>query len=326
MHVSSGRWIYGFVLAMVTTVLWAVLPIMLKEILKGMDPYTVTWYRLFTAGVVLFVWLAWRRRLPSIRALSVTNRWLLMVAILGLTFNYVLYLMGLSRLTPGTMQLMIQVAPIMLMLGSMWVFRERFGIGQLIGLLVLLVGFVLFFNQRLGELFTQMTSYTLGILITLGAALTWALYGLAQKQLLTIWSSITVMMVIYLACSALLLPLAAPDTIMHLTRLQFWLLVGCCLNTLIAYGAFAEALVHWEASRVSATIATTPLFTFAMVAVGSMLWPTVIKPELLNNLAYLGALLVVSGSALVALAPSLIQKLKNRRLRRLALTPPPAAS
>ena len=174
MHVSSGRWIYGFLLAMVTTVLWAVLPIMLKEILKGMDPYTVTWYRLFTAGVVLFVWLAWRRRLPSIRALSVTNRWLLVVAIVGLTLNYVLYLMGLSRLTPGTMQLMIQVAPIMLMLGSMWVFRERFGIGQLIGLLVLLAGFVLFFNQRLGELFTQMTSYTLGILITLGAALTWA--------------------------------------------------------------------------------------------------------------------------------------------------------
>ena len=63
-----------------------------------------------------------------------------------------------------------------------------------------------------------------------------------------------------------------------------------------------------------------------MVAVGSMLWPTVIKPELLNNLAYLGALLVVSGSALVALAPSLIQNLKNRRLRRLAVTPPPAAS
>ncbi len=326
MHVSSGRWLYGFLLTMVTTVLWAVLPIMLKEVLKGMDPYTVTWYRLFTAGVVLFVWLAWRRRLPSIKALSVTNRWLLVVAILGLTFNYVLYLMGLSRLTPGTMQLMIQVAPVMLMLGSMWVFRERFGIGQLIGLMVLLVGFVLFFNQRLAELFTQMTSYTLGILITLGAAATWALYGLAQKQLLTIWSSITVMMVIYLACSVLLLPLAVPASIMQLTTLQFWLLVGCCLNTLIAYGAFAEALVHWEASRVSATIATTPLFTFAMVAVGSMLWPAVIKPELLNNLAYLGALLVVSGSALVALAPSLIQNLKNRRLRRLAVTPPPAAS
>ncbi|HDZ58005.1 MAG TPA: DMT family transporter [Pseudomonas xinjiangensis] len=326
MHVSSGRWLYGFLLAMVTTILWAVLPIMLKEVLAGMDAYTVTWYRLLSAGAVLFVWLAIRGRLPSIRALSTANKWLLAVAILGLAFNYVLYVMALSRLTPGTMQLMIQVAPIMLMLGSMMIFRERFGIGQLIGLVVLSLGFVLFFNQRLGELFTQLSDYTLGILITLAAAFTWALYGLAQKQLLTIWSSVTVMMVIYLACGLLILPLAEPLQIFELTTLQLWMLVGCCLNTLVAYGAFAEALVHWEASRVSATIATTPLFTFSLVALGSLLWPSVIKPELLNSVAYLGALLVVTGSALIALAPSLIQNLKNRRLRRLAVTPPPAGS
>jgi len=297
---------------------------MLKEVLKAMDPYTVTWYRLFSAGLVLFCWLAAKRRLPSIRALSLRNRGLLLVAILGLAFNYVLYLMALDRLTPGTMQLIIQVAPIMLMLGSMLVFRERFGIGQVIGLAVLIPGFALFFNQRLMELLTQMSGYTLGILIAIASAFSWALYGLAQKQLLTIWSSVTVMMVIYLACALLLWPLASPLEVMQLSVLQRWLLLGCCLNTLVAYGAFAEALAHWEASRVSATVATTPLFTFSMVALGSMLWPGLIEPELLNSLAYLGALMVVGGSALIALAPSLIQNLRNRRLRRLSITPPPA--
>ncbi|HCP02937.1 MAG TPA: EamA family transporter, partial [Pseudomonas sp.] len=49
MHVSSGRWLYGFLLALTTTLLWGVLPIMLKEVLKVMDPYTVTWYRLLSA-------------------------------------------------------------------------------------------------------------------------------------------------------------------------------------------------------------------------------------------------------------------------------------
>ena len=53
MHVSSGRWLYGFLLALTTTLLWGVLPIMLKEVLKVMDPYTVTWYRLLSAGLVL---------------------------------------------------------------------------------------------------------------------------------------------------------------------------------------------------------------------------------------------------------------------------------
>ncbi len=324
MHVASGRWLYGFLLALTTTTLWGVLPIMLKEVLKVMDPYTVTWYRLFSAGLVLFLWLAAKRRLPSIRALSPRNRGLLLVAILGLAFNYVLYLMALDRLTPGTMQLIIQVAPIMLMLGSMLVFRERFGLGQVIGLAVLIPGFALFFNQRLIELLTQMSGYTLGILIAIASAFSWALYGLAQKQLLTIWSSVTVMMVIYLACALLLWPLASPLELLQFSTLQRWLLLGCCLNTLVAYGAFAEALAHWEASRVSATVATTPLFTFSMVALGSMLWPGLIEPELLNSLAYLGALMVVGGSALIALAPSLIQNLRSRRLRRLSITPPPA--
>ena len=161
------------------------------------------------------------------------------------------------------------------------------------------MGFVLFFNQRLEELFTQLSSYTMGILITLAAALAWALYGLAQKQLLTAWSSVSIMLVIYLACAVLMLPLATPSQIFQLNSLQLWLLLGCCLNTLVAYGAFAEALVHWEASRVGATVATTPLFTFALVGLGSTLAHRY-KPELLNSLAYLGALLVVSGSALIA--------------------------
>jgi len=326
MHITSGRWVYGFLLALSTAMLWGVLPIMLKEVLKEMDAYTVTWYRLVTAGAVLFFWLAARGKLPSLRSLSGNNRGLLLVAVLGLAFNYVLYLKGLDRLTPGTMQLMIQSAPVMLMLGSMLVFRERFGIGQSIGLLTLLTGFVLFFNQRLEELFTQLSDYTLGILITLGAAFTWALYGLAQKQLLTAWSSVSIMMVIYLACAIIILPFASPVQVFRLDTLQTWLLVGCCLNTLVAYGAFAEALVHWEASRVSATIATTPLFTFSLVALGSMLWPTVVEPELLNSLAYIGAMLVVSGSALIALAPSLIQNLRSRRVRRITETPPPAGS
>ena len=316
MHVTSGRWLYGFLLALTTTLLWGVLPIMLKQVLAGMDAVTVSWYRMVSSGLVLLVWLAFRRRLPSLGKLSTGNRWLLVVAVLGLAFNYVLYVKGLDRLTPGTMQLMIQIAPIMLMLGSMLVFKERFSIGQLAGLAVLMLGFVLFFNQRLGELFSQLSDYTLGILLTLAAAFAWALYGLAQKQLLSVWSSVSIMLVIYLACGVLMAPLATPSQIFQLSSFQQWMLLGCCVNTLVAYGAFAEAMMHWEASRVGATVATTPLFTFALVALGATLWPAVIHQELLNSLAYLGALLVVTGSVLIALTPTLLHHWKTRRLRR----------
>jgi len=315
MHISSGRWLYGMFLALVTAVLWGVLPIKLKEVLQVMDPVTVTWYRLLVAGSILLAYLAASRRLPAFRPLGKKGAWLLVLAIAGLCGNYVLYLIGLKLLSPGTTQLVIQVAPILLLISSLFVFRERFSIGQGVGLAILLIGFALFFNQRLAELLTSLTDYTAGVLIVLLAAFVWAFYGLAQKQLLSLWNSLQVMMVIYLACALLLTPWAQPLQALQLSPLQGWLLFACCLNTLVAYGAFAEALAHWEASRVSAALAITPLVTFGSVALAASWWPAHVQPEQINWIAYGGAVLVVLGSALTALGPSLLASLRSRRAR-----------
>ncbi|MBU3058797.1 DMT family transporter, partial [Pseudomonas indica] len=168
-------------------VLWGILPIKLKEVLQVMDPITVTWYRLLVSGSLLLAYLAATRRLPRFRPLGRKGAWLVTAAVAGLTANYVLYLIGLKLLSPGTTQLVIQVAPILLLISSLFIFRERFSLGQGIGLAILLVGFGLFFNQRLGELLTSLTAYTAGVLTVLLAAFVWTFYGLAQKQLLTVW-------------------------------------------------------------------------------------------------------------------------------------------
>ena len=319
MHISSGRWLYGLLLALTTALLWGILPIKLKEVLQVMDPITVTWYRLLVAGSILFIWLGAKRRLPNFAPLGRRGLGLLGLAIGGLVSNYVLYLIGLNLLTPGTTQLVIQMAPILFLLASLLVFRESFSLGQGIGMCVLLLGFALFFNQRLDELLTSLTSYTTGVLIVLAAAFVWVFYGLAQKQLLTQWSSPQIMLVIYLACALILTPWAHPLQVLQLSPLQGWLLLACCLNTLVAYGAFAEALAHWEASRVSATLAVTPLVTFVAVALAASFWPDHVLPEQINALGYGGALLVVLGSALVALGPSILASVRARRARRLAL-------
>ena len=243
------------------------------------------------------------------------------MAILGLTSNYVLYLIGLNMLSPGTTQLVIQMAPILFLVASLFVFRESFSLGQGIGMAILLLGFGLFFNQRLAELLTSLTAYTTGVLVILLAAFLWVFYGLAQKQLLTQWSSPQIMMVIYLACALLLTPWAHPLQVLQLSTLQCWLLLACCLNTLVAYGAFAEALAHWEASRVSATLSVTPLVTFVAVALAAVWWPDHVQPEQINLLGYAGALLVVLGSALTALGPSLLAGWRARRARLALLRP-----
>ncbi|MCF9020414.1 MULTISPECIES: DMT family transporter [Pseudomonas syringae group] len=315
MHISSGRWVYGLCLALLTALLWGILPVKLKQVLQAMDPVTVTWFRLLVSGSLLFVWLASVKRLPSFKLLGRKGKALVVLAVLGLVGNYMLYLVGLRMLSPGTTQLLIQIGPILLLISSIFLFKERFSLGQGIGLAVLLIGFGLFFNQRLVELLTSLGDYTLGVLIVIMASVVWTFYGLSQKQLLTVWNSLQVMMVIYLFCALLITPWAHPAQALQLSPLQGWLLLACCLNTLVAYGAFAEALAHWEASRVSATLALTPLITLASVAIAAWLWPTYVQAEEINALGYGGALLVVLGSALTALGPSLIAGLKARRAR-----------
>lgn len=315
MHVSSGRWLYGLSLALVTALLWGILPVKLKQVLQVMDPVTVTWFRLLVSGSLLFIWLASVGRLPSFNVLGRKGKGLVALAVCGLVGNYVLYLIGLKMLSPGTTQLVIQMGPVLLLISSIFLFKERFSLGQGIGLLVLLIGFGLFFNQRLIELLTSLGDYTAGILTVLLASAVWAFYGLSQKQLLTVWNSLQVMMVIYLFCALLVTPWAHPMEALQLSPLQGWLLLACCLNTLVAYGAFAEALAHWEASRVSATLAITPLVTFASVATAAWLWPDYVQAEDINGLGYSGAVLVVLGSALTALGPSLMAGLRARRAR-----------
>ncbi|WP_024696403.1 DMT family transporter [Pseudomonas syringae] len=315
MHISSGRWVYGLCLALLTALLWGILPVKLKQVLQAMDPVTVTWFRLLVSGSVLFIWLASVKRLPSFKLLGRRGKVLVLMAVLGLVGNYMLYLVGLRMLSPGTTQLLIQIGPILMLISSIFLFKERFSIGQGIGLAILLVGFGLFFNQRLVELLTSLGDYTLGVLIVLMASVVWTFYGLSQKQLLTVWNSLQVMMVIYLFCALLITPWAHPAEALQLSPLQGWLLLACCLNTLVAYGAFAEALAHWEASRVSATLALTPLITLGAVAIAAWLWPAYVQAEEINALGYGGALLVVLGSALTALGPSLVAGLRARRAR-----------
>lgn len=315
MHISSGRWVYGLSLSLLTALLWGILPIKLKQVLQVMDPVTVTWFRLLVSGGLLFAWLAASRRLPSFGALGRKGWGLVALATGGLVGNYVLYLMGLNLLSPGTAQLVVQLGPVMLLVASVFLFKERFTVGQGMGLAILLTGFGLFFNQRLEELLTSLSVYTTGVLTIVLATTIWVFYALSQKQLLTVWNSLQVMMVIYLCCAALLTPWVHPLEALQLSPLQGWLLLACCLNTLIAYGAFAEALAHWEASRVSATLAITPLVTFAAVAMAAWWWPDYVHAEQINLLGYGGAVLVVLGSALVALGPSLIAGLRARRER-----------
>lgn len=296
LHQASGRWKLGLLLALVTAACWATLPVALKVTLEQLDPLTLTWFRFLIAAGVMFAWLAARGGLGQFAALD-GKRWsLLAIAGAMLVGNYVFYLLGVEHTSPANAQLLIQLAPLLMALGGIFVFREPYRLGQWCGLGIIVLGLALFFRDQLRSGGTG-NGYVLGSTFVLIAAVVWAVYALIQKQLLLRLSSPAILLFIYALASLALLPFSQP---MQLLRLDagHWALLGyCALNTLVAYGAFAEALAHWEASRVSAILATTPLLCLATVATVHAFWPVSIASERVTALGYAGALLVVAGSA-----------------------------
>ncbi len=302
MNPVSNDWRLGLLFAGITASAWGILPIALKAMLVVMDPFTITWFRFLVAAALTAVYLRATGALPRLQRLDRRGWWLLAVAAGGLTGNYVFYLLGLSHISPGSAQLLIQLAPMFLLLGGLVVFGETFSPLQWGGLMVLVAGLGLFLRDRLFELLGLTGEFATGVVLLFLAAVTWAAYGLCQKLLQSRLSGQAILLVIYASASLLLLPSARPGSVMTLSPWGLTLLAFCSLNTIIAYGSFAEALKHWDASRISAVLALTPLLTMLFATLLAMLPFGYVSEESLDWVSLAGAVLVVGGSATCALA------------------------
>lgn len=308
LHHSSGRWHLGLGLSLATVVLWGVLPIALKVVLDAVDVYTVIWFRFLMSFGLLGLFLASTHQLPSVSKLRNSRLSLLAIATTFLALNYLCFMQGLHLTSPTNSQVIIQLAPVFFGLGALAVFRERYTLRQWVGLGVLIAGMSLFFDDQLRSLIGASQTYLVGTAILVLAALTWAVYAMAQKQLLVQLPSSVIMWIIYGGCALLFTPMASPSQLLHLSTLQWAMLLFSGLNTFLAYGAFAEALEHWNASRVSAVLSLTPVVTLTSVATVAALFPHLIKPEIITSTGLVGAALVVAGSLTVALGKNRGQK------------------
>jgi drug/metabolite transporter (DMT)-like permease len=188
-----------------------------------------------------------------------------------------------------------------LLLGGLVVLKEHFSRLQWVGFALLIIGLLLFFNLRLPELI-QASGFGRGVVLLVIGGFVWGIYGLVQKRLSQWMRPQQILLLIYIGAGVVLLPMTAPGGVRQLTRLQYGMLGFCCINTLAAYGAFAEGLKRWEVSRFSAILSTSPLFTVAAMWVVGRFAPSLVAPEHLNALSVAGTFLVVAGSATCALA------------------------
>lgn len=261
-----------------------------------MDAYTITAYRFVVAALILSALLFSSKSLPKVRQASNKTVIVLVITAILLVVNYVTNVFALIYISPGTVQIVMQIAPFALMLGSVFLYSEQFNRQQGLGVIILIAGLALFFSERIPAIIESADENIIGVFITVFSALAWASYALAQKKLLLSFTVKQLTLLIYTVGFIVLIPLSNFEALFELNSLQFWSLLFCCANTLIAYGAFTKAIQIWDGSKVSAVISLAPIFTYISNRIAVSIAPDIFIDSNLNIYAYLGASLVIIGA------------------------------
>jgi drug/metabolite transporter (DMT)-like permease len=293
--------ITGLLLSLVTALMWGTLPVALKKVLEVMDAVTVTWVRLVFAAILVGGFYLISGKWPPKKHFSRRSIALLGGVALALAANYWLFLAGLNLVAPPLAQVTIQLGPFFLALGGWLLFSENIRRRQMTGFFAMVTGFWVFYSAQVTASGSSGTSgfdqQTAGVWLVVLAAVAWAFYALIQKLLAVRFPSSFILFCGYAGASVLLLPVSRPSVLLELRDpAHWWLLLFCCLNTVIAYGCFAEAVRRWDASRVSAVLALTPILTFLSAGFVSGAITDWLSPALLGGIG-----LVVGGSMVAAL-------------------------
>ena len=209
---AAGNWKLGLFYSAVTTIAWGLLPIALNGVLHKMDPVTVSWYRFSLSALIAALWYGWHSG-PTLKTMFLRHPGYSFLAAAGLLGNYLCYIWGLQRTNPGAAQILIQVAPLLLLLASVFLFREPFSPRQWLGVGGFTLGMVLFFYPRWDGQAVTGDSYFTGVALVLTGAVAWSFYGMAQKQLLVNYHAKHILLLICLTGTLALAPLADPGQV-----------------------------------------------------------------------------------------------------------------
>ena len=283
-------------MAMVTTILWGFLPVILKIALHSFSAGTIACFRFIFAFVVLYLILSLKGSKPY--------RFLRKPPMLGilagasLAANYFAMTQSVNLSSPSNAAILIQIAPIMMAIVGVTFFKERLAWQQLIGFAIAAVGFGLFYLDQMANV-EDMGLYSSSTIYIVFAAVVWVLYISCQKVLSRSYGAQMLNLLVYGVAAMVLVSKVQWSEFLGIGWKDWLLLVILGANTLLAYGALAEAVKYIPLTIISPVITVNPLITL-----GAMLFlPQFISgrlvPESIGADGYLGAIIAVIGVVLV---------------------------
>lgn len=291
----------GIIYASITAFFWGFLAIALKVAVREVEPVTVVWFRFVVAFIMLTTWQLIKN--PGSFKLSIKPPLLLIIAALGLTWNYMGYMLGIHYTTPSNAQLFIQTGPILLAVAGFVFFKEKLNRNQIIGFAIAIFGLSFFYRDQLTAFFDNQAHYNNGVIFILSGAVAWAIYAILQKKLVTKYSVESLNLFLFGLPTIIYLPFVNFGPLFQLNWTWWILLAFLGANTFIAYTCLAQALKYTEANKVSVIIILNPIITFITMGILTKLDVTWITHERFSMITILGASLVISGAFLVSKRP-----------------------
>ncbi|QPJ60506.1 MAG: DMT family transporter [Candidatus Nitronauta litoralis] len=291
-----SRFVKGVGFASVTASLWGMLPILMDAALHEFKSGTVVWFRFTFAFLVLFA-ILWARSVKPwiiLRKPPVIG----LLSAVCLAANYFLFMEGIRLSSPSNSAVVIQSAPVMLVLIGVYYFNETINRLQVTGLILAGIGFSFFFNEQAGSLSGNEFYFKANMVITL-AALTWAVYMALQKKLQDRYSSQELNLLVYGTAALVLVGLVDWNDFNSVSNTGGVLMVVLGINTLLAYGCLTEAIKYIPLSLISVIVALNPFITMFLMQMAPVLFPEWIRPESISMLGYLGAVTAIGGVIVV---------------------------
>jgi drug/metabolite transporter (DMT)-like permease len=287
----------GIFYASIAAVMWAVLAVALKVSSNRIDSATIVCFRFLLAFIILLIYML--IRYPKEIKILFKPPWMLVVGSVGLAWNFFGYMQGVHITTPINAQVYIQIGPVLFALGGIFIYKEKITWIHIVGFLVVVLGYFLFYFEQMGASSANGPLYFKGVLLILSAGATWAVYAILQKFLVSAYTPNQLNLFIFGFCSVLFLPFARFQQLENLPVSDWMLLVHHGLNTIFAYGSIALAIKYMEANKVSLIVTLNPILTVIIMyflGVAGVNW---IAPEHFSILSTVGAALALSGAAFV---------------------------
>jgi len=245
-------------------VFWGNAFVAIKYLLEveGLDPMQLTVLRYLPAAVLLLVLMfviykpqkifsVWRQEWPGISLYGITG-------VLGynLALNY-----GESRIAAGTASLIVGLSPIFTLIASNLALKEKITARKLGGIIAAFVGLFIVVRWGAGEAINF--NYLLGVLITFGAPLSWAIYTIVGKPMVHRHDPNLITMSAIVWGSLPLMFFLPPVKTMAAISPKGWgaLIFLSLVCTIFGFLVWSWALKKTEAARLGALVYLIPLVT-----------------------------------------------------------------